>query len=121
MQAQDHVREMMKRQQLYIPWVFFLMTAIALSLLLFRGVGMKQNSFIHNHILNSTIYSLAGAAAHGDTNGVIGVLNEIWVDSHHSSSNILAACIDNRSAVVQLVKPEHFKEDQGEEQPPHIH
>jgi hypothetical protein len=61
-------------------------------------------------MLGSTVYCLAGAAAHGDTNGVMEVLSDIWEESDNGYSNILDACVSKREEVVGLQKPEHFKE-----------
>jgi hypothetical protein len=82
---------------------------------LFRETYSKAyRNMVQDHMLGSTVYCLAGAAANGDTNGVMETLSKIWKECDYGSSNILDACISMREDVVGLQKPEHFKKMESE-------
>jgi hypothetical protein len=96
----------MKNPTQIIPWLLFVATAVALLM----GYQDSYRLFMRNHILSSSIECLARAAAHGETNDVVSVLQELWEEMDQGRRDTHDACIAKRDAIIGVLKDEHFPE-----------
>ncbi len=92
----------MKRIRNKLPWYLLAAVVLLATIQFFRGLNNIHRLAYQNLDYSMYVYTIAEAAAHGNTNGVMKVLTQVHSDSSNSISRILEACDKNRTLIMEL-------------------
>jgi len=91
-----------------IPWVLLAVTILASVSMMWSSYWNAYRVFMKNLRFSQTVEHLVIAAAHGKTNEVMGVLQELYKETETGRIGMEAACIAKREELFAILKDEPF-------------